>query len=232
MQKQTSSKKSLAALALVTLALAGCSAQEQNSASQDSSGSSSSASTSESASQSSNSQQPLTITEAWSKAADGGMTAVFGKVSNTSDQKVTITGVTTTISDTAELHTTELDSSTGQSQMKKVDSLSIDPGQTLTLEPGKDHVMIMDLQCSLKAGANVSVTLTTDSGQESNFEAVARDYSAAQEEYDPAKQASATATPTTAVKGGKAQTTQADQSQSSAHSNHSSTEASLPECPQ
>lgn len=163
--------KSLAAVAAVGfLVLTGCSQNDSSNAADQS-----------------DTAEALTVENSWAKAADSGMTAVFGEITNNSDQAVTITGASSNATDAenTQLHTTALDASSGSSQMKQVDSMTIEAGQTLTLEPGGDHIMLMDLTCSLPAGTPVHVTLETESGQELTFDAGARDYSGAQEEYAP-----------------------------------------------
>ncbi|MEX3611464.1 copper chaperone PCu(A)C [Rothia sp. LK2588] len=171
----------LSALAVVTLT--GC-AGNTNETPEKADASSSASST--------ENQAKLTVSEPWAKASEGDMTAVFGTVKNTGDTPVTIVEATSSATGAGDtqLHTTQMDSS-GASSMKQTDKFTIEPGQSLELKPGADHIMLMKLTCSMPAGTTVHMGLKTDSGEEIKFDAEARDYSGAQEKYAPGHSASA-----------------------------------------
>lgn len=174
----------LSALAVVTLT--GCAGNNSTPEKADASSATSAASSTEN-------QAKLTVSEPWAKASEGDMTAVFGTVKNTGDTPVTIVSATSSATGAGDtqLHTTQMDSS-GASSMKQTDKFTIEPGQSLELKPGADHIMLMKLTCSMPAGATVHMGLKTDSGEEIKFDAEARDYSGAQEKYAPGHSASAT----------------------------------------
>ncbi|WP_421084497.1 copper chaperone PCu(A)C [Rothia nasimurium] len=181
----------IAAIATFTLAACGGGTNEashtahETAAASSSAASSAPASSAPSASASSDSQVALTVQEAWVKAASSNMTAAFATITNDSDQAITIEGAAATAAGMVELHTTEIDATTGTSTMKKVEGgFTIEPGASLELAPGGDHIMLMDMQCALVAGSTAVITLTTSAGDLS-FEAVVRDYQGAQEEYAP-----------------------------------------------
>lgn len=175
-------------LALSLLVLTGCSTD--NNAASESSPSVSSA-TSSSAASSSTENQKLSFQQTWVKAGNGEMTAAFGEVTNKSKEAVKIVSAESNVTDTVELHATELDPATGTSSMKQTDSFTIKPGETFKLEPGGNHIMFMNMKCSIPAGNTVSVTLKDDQSNSYNFEGKARDYSGAKEEYAPGKESSA-----------------------------------------
>lgn len=206
-------KKTLTALSAICLL--GLTACGSNTQAQTSSSSSASASSSSSASAS---QQPLEVKEAWVKANSGDMTGAFATVTNTSDQAITIEGAQNQYSQMLELHTTELDPETGASSMKKVEGgFELAPGQTLELAPGGDHIMFMDMTCSLPAGGNTQITLKTSQGEVS-YEAEIRDYSGAQEEYAPGEEHAS-------------HSAEASEGDHSGHANHGQESASaLPAC--
>ena len=54
------------------------------------------------------------------------------------------------------------------------DGLDIPANESVTLEPGGFHLMLMDLQESLVAGETVSLTLTFESGKEITVDAEIR----------------------------------------------------------
>lgn len=178
-------KKYLSTTALASIALLALSAcgggQAQQAASTASSSASSSAASSASAS---NQTGKLDIAEAWVKATEGKMTGVFGKLTNQGTEDIVIVEVDTKVSDENQLHTTEKDAS-GATAMKQVDSFTLKAGETFELVPGGNHLMLMDMQCSLPAGSQFELTLKDSKGQVYTFTAEARDYSGAQEEYAP-----------------------------------------------
>ena len=162
-----------------------------------STGSSGSASASSSASSSASagasaSSGTLKIEGAWVKASKGGMTGVFGKITNSGDKPVKITSASSTATDTVQLHTTTKGSD-GGTKMEQVHEFTIEPGATLELKPGGDHIMLMDMGCSLAAGGATTVTVKTEDGASLEFKPVARDYQGAKEEYKGEGSASATA---------------------------------------
>lgn len=130
-------------------------------------------------------QQMLTVQDPWMKAADSGMTAVFGTLTNDGDSAVTLSGAESTgIAESAELHETVMDESTGSTVMQEMtDPLVIEPGESVTLEPGADHIMLMDLTCAPMAGQNLNIQLTYADGENQTVEVPVRDYQGAQEQY-------------------------------------------------
>ncbi|RLZ03971.1 hypothetical protein CWC38_02995 [Kocuria tytonicola] len=172
----------VAALGLGLAALTGCSAQNGEQASSGSAESSASRTTA---------TGPLELSEGWAKAANSGMTGVFGTVKNTSDKDVTLTGADTHgIAESVQMHETAKDAQSGSTQMQeKKGGFTIPAGQSLTLEPGGNHIMLMGLTCSLQPGADLSLQLTTDAGTQ-DVTVPVRDYSGAKENYAPGDGAS------------------------------------------
>lgn len=171
--------------AVALLALTACGSANTGASSTAPAASSASASASATAAASVDASTGLAISNNWIKAAPGNMTGAFATITNTSDKAITITGASSSASDRVELHTTELDSSTGISTMKKKEGgFTIEPGQTLELAPGGDHIMLMDMTCSLVAGTTAVITLETSAGKVS-LDSEVRDYSGAKEEYAP-----------------------------------------------
>ena len=126
---------------------------------------------------------PVTIRDPWVKAADKGMTAAFGTLVNTSGQDVTVTAAATPVS-RMELH--EMAMQDGKMVMRpKKGGIVIKAGGTHVLEPGGDHLMLMDVTTPVKAGDEVAFTLTTADGGTMSFTAVAKPFSGAGETYAP-----------------------------------------------
>ncbi|MDO5629512.1 MAG: copper chaperone PCu(A)C [Mobilicoccus sp.] len=127
----------------------------------------------------------VSVVDGWIKAQpDEGatMTGVFAVIENTTDAPVTVTGATTSLTDVTELH--EVVQQDGRSVMQEIDGgFVIEPGTTRALEPGGDHLMVMGLTEPLMPGEVVTVTLTTDTGESVEFEAVAKTFSEGDERY-------------------------------------------------
>lgn len=126
---------------------------------------------------------PLTVSDAWVKAADSGMTAAFGTVTNDSGQEVSIVAAATEVSATTELHETVDDN--GSMTMRQTASFSVPANGSLTLEPGGNHIMLMDVTNAIKPGQEVAFTLTCQGAGEASFTAQARTYTGANESYAP-----------------------------------------------
>ncbi|KUG60840.1 hypothetical protein AVL61_14090 [Kocuria rosea subsp. polaris] len=131
---------------------------------------------------------PLTVERAWAKANPAGaMTGVFGTLVNEGDDPVVLTGAAAErIAGAVELHETVLDPDTGSTVMQRMqDPVAIDAGASYALEPGADHLMLLDLRCDLRAGDELELVLRFEDGTEQTVTAAVRDYAGAQEEYDP-----------------------------------------------
>ncbi|WNM27476.1 copper chaperone PCu(A)C [Demequina capsici] len=164
-------KKSLIALiATAALALTACST---------------STSTSTDAGGDTGTSPAVTVTDAWVKAVDDGMTGAFGIVTNETDADVTIVSAATDAAAMVQLHETVVDAS-GATAMQEVDGgFTIPAGGTLTLEPGGNHLMLMDVADPLQPGDQVTVTLTLSDGSTVPFDAVVKEFTGAQESYAP-----------------------------------------------
>ncbi|MFD6444620.1 copper chaperone PCu(A)C [Promicromonospora sp. NPDC060204] len=127
--------------------------------------------------------QGVTLTDTWVKAADSGMSAAFGGLTNSGAQDVTVVSATTAASSMLELHET-VENETGELVMREIDGGFVVPaGDTLTLEPGGSHLMLMDLTDPLEAGDEVTFTLTFSDDSTYEFTAPVKDYSGANENY-------------------------------------------------
>ena len=125
----------------------------------------------------------VVVDDAWIKTATSDMTAVFGTLRNTTDQPVTVVAATTSASDRTELH--EVVQKDGQMVMQpKTGGFAIAAGGKHVLNPGSDHIMVMNLKAPVKAGDVVSVNLELQGGTKAQFTAVAKDTTAGQETYD------------------------------------------------
>ncbi|WP_068478056.1 copper chaperone PCu(A)C [Pseudoclavibacter helvolus] len=128
--------------------------------------------------------ESVTVENTWVKAADSGMSAAFGEINNTGEGDVTIVSVASPASTALELHET-VENETGEMTMReKGGGFTIAPGETLTLEPGGNHIMLMDLPEPVVAGDELSFTLTFSDDSTLDFTAPAKDYAGANENYE------------------------------------------------
>jgi copper(I)-binding protein len=166
----------LALLAVGALALTGCSSDDAASAAADTAPAASSGS-------SATAGDSVTVSDPWVKAADEGMSAAFGEITNNGSQEVTIVSATSDASTMLELHET-VDDGTGAMTMQEKDGgFVIGAGETLDLEPGGNHLMFMDLVDPLEAGEEVTVTLRFSDDSTAEITAPVKDYAGANESY-------------------------------------------------
>ncbi|MFY1670389.1 copper chaperone PCu(A)C [Plantactinospora sp. WMMB334] len=126
---------------------------------------------------------PFTVRDPWVKAADKGMTAAFGTLVNSGDSDLTIVSVSTSVSP-MEIH--EMAMKDGKMVMQpKTGGLIVKAGGTHVLEPGGDHLMMMELSKPVRAGDELTFTLTFADGKTAEFTAVAKPFTGAEESYDP-----------------------------------------------
>jgi periplasmic copper chaperone A len=128
--------------------------------------------------------ETVSITDAWVKSADSGMSAAFGELTNDGDTDVTVTAASTPASSALELHET-VENESGAMVMRQIEGGFVIPAHgSLTLEPGGNHIMLMDLVAPLAAGDEATFTLTFSDGSTYEFTAPAKDYAGANETYE------------------------------------------------
>lgn len=126
----------------------------------------------------------LTVEDAWAKAADDGMTAVFGTITNTSDADVRLVSAETDAAASAELHVFVDDG--GTPVMQEADGGIVIPADELfTLEPGGPHLMLLGVTDPLEPGEDVTVVVAAEDGSELTVTAPVRSFDGANESYDP-----------------------------------------------
>ncbi len=123
------------------------------------------------------------ISDGWVKAADSGMSAAFGKLTNDSDHDVTVVSATSEASQMLQLHETVEDSDGQMMMQEKKGGFVIPAGGSLDLQPGGNHIMLMDLTAPLKAGDDATFTLTFSDDSHYSFTVPVKDYSGANENY-------------------------------------------------
>ncbi|MEV0807642.1 copper chaperone PCu(A)C [Micromonospora sp. NPDC050200] len=161
-----------AAAACLAVGVAGCGSSDSSSSAQPSPSASASATAG-----------VLGIRDPWVKAADKGMTAAFGTLVNDGDTDVTVTAAATDVSP-MELH--EMTMKDGKMVMQpKQGGIVVKAHSSTALQPGGEHLMLMDLKQPVKAGDELTFTLTFADGETQTFTAVAKPFTGAQESYSP-----------------------------------------------
>ncbi|WP_406277872.1 copper chaperone PCu(A)C [Nocardia sp. NBC_00881] len=127
----------------------------------------------------------VTITDQWVKAADSGMSAAFGDLSNSSDTPRTVVSASSPASSRIELHEVVADANGTKAMRPKPGGFVIPAHGTTRLRPGGDHIMFMGLNGPLRTGSETPVTLTFDDNSTTTFSAQVRDFSGNQENYVP-----------------------------------------------
>ena len=125
----------------------------------------------------------VSITDPWVKAADEGMTAAFGTITNPGEEDVVVTAADTGVSTVMELHEMATGDSGEMVMTKKEGGIVVPAGGQAELNPGGDHLMLMDLTESLEPGQDISITLTMGDGSRFSFDAPVRSFDGAEEEY-------------------------------------------------
>lgn len=157
------SRMAVAAIASTSMLLAACSPSGESDSEQTMSDASSSvASATADAGDEQNAEEGLTFTEAYvtAKPAEKAMTGVFGELTNNTDADIVLTEAKASVDGRIEFHIVK-----DGEMMEAKDGFTIPAGETLTLQPGHEHIMIMDNNDELAAGDAVTFTLTDKDGK-------------------------------------------------------------------
>ena len=162
----------VAGLAALALGLAACSGDTATESTQTSA-----------ASAESSQAEALVLEDGWAKASEG-MTGVFGTLKNNGTEKVTVTGGSSPAAGRIETHTM-VNKDGAMVRVKDEDGFDVPAGGVYKLEPGGDHIMLIDLKEPLTSGTEVTLTITTSEGTEATVTVPVREFSGADEEYLP-----------------------------------------------
>ena len=164
----------LAAGAVLTLALAGCGSPE-----------------SPAAPASGAAQASLVVKDPWVKTAKSGMSAAYGTVVNPTGKDVVVVSAASPVSAMIELH--ETTTVEGKMAMRpKQGGFVIPANGSHEFKPGGDHFMLMDVTTEVRAGDQVTFTLTLQDGGTVRFTALGKDFAGGNESYLPGAPSSMT----------------------------------------
>ena len=102
----------------------------------------------------------LVISQAWSRATPGGAKVAGGylTIENKGNAADRLVSVSAEIAGKAEIHEMAMDN--GVMKMRALDKgLAIEPGKSVKLAPGGNHLMLQELKGPFKQGDKVPVTL-------------------------------------------------------------------------
>ena len=94
-------------------------------------------------------------------------TAVFLKITNTSDKDIDLLGAKSDLSDRIELHTVVYEGE--KMTMVKVPKITIKAKSSVQLMSGAEHIMALGIKKPVKKDTKVSLTLEFDNGESLNF---------------------------------------------------------------
>lgn len=123
----------------------------------------------------------VTFDDGWAKATDTEMSGVFGTIRNPGDSDLHLTGVDGDLGGSTELHET-VPGASGMMMQEREEGFVIPAGGELVLEPGGNHIMLMDLDEPITTGRQITLTLEFD-GAEQDVTVFARDFRGGEEEY-------------------------------------------------
>lgn len=160
---QTNKFISFLAIATLAVSLSGCASTETDSA------------------------PAIEITDGWVRvsemsAAEGGMTGAFAVLTNTSDKDITLIAGESEVAGLVEVH--EVVEAEGEMKMQPIaGGILIPAGQSVTLEPGGLHVMLMKLTRGLVEGEDIALTLKFDGHPDISVSWPTRSSMSGDEEY-------------------------------------------------
>ena len=109
--------------------------------------------------------EDVVVESAWSRASIGTSRpgAAYMTVRNRGEDAVTLTKIATPLAMMPEIHESKTNSD-GVSSMAPAAEITIEPGQSVALEPGGLHAMLMKLQEPMTEGETFPLTLTFSDG--------------------------------------------------------------------
>lgn len=113
---------------------------------------------------------------------DHTMTGAFVHLTNVSGQDQTIVSADTDLAQVVELHEVVDDGGVNIMQEKE-GGFPVAADERYELNPGEDHIMLMELAEEVQPGDLIEITLELESGETQTVDFIAKDYVGAQENY-------------------------------------------------
>jgi len=120
--------------------------------------------------------------ESMDTSSDHSMTGAFAHLTNTSGEDQVIIGADAQIAELVELHEVVDDGGVNVMQEKE-GGFPVAADQRYELNPGEDHIMLMELTEEISPGDLIEITLELESGETQVIEFIAKEFVGAQENY-------------------------------------------------
>ncbi|MGV9413617.1 copper chaperone PCu(A)C [Nocardia sp. NPDC003693] len=125
----------------------------------------------------------ISYDDQWIKAADSGMSAAFGILTNAGDAPVNLVAASSPVSARVEIHEVVAAAGGDKTMRPKEGGITIPAHGSVTLKPGSDHLMFMDLKQPLRTGSETPITLIFADGSTTTVSAQVRDFAGGNENY-------------------------------------------------
>ncbi|UZD90820.1 copper chaperone PCu(A)C [Cognatishimia activa] len=111
--------------------------------------------------------EDVVVEDTWARASVGVSRpgAAYMTIRNTGNESVALTGIRTDLAMMPDIHQTSTNAE-GVSSMAPAGEIEIAPGESVSLEPGGLHAMLMHLQRPMAEGESFSLTLDFSDGGE------------------------------------------------------------------
>ncbi len=115
-------------------------------------------------------QEPFSIEGAWIREAPPNASAMAGYVTikNNTEQTRVLSSANSAQFNVVEIHRTIVEN--GIAKMRRQKDLPIPAGDSLKLEPGSYHLMLMTPKAAFKAGDEITVTVHLDTTDQENLD--------------------------------------------------------------
>lgn len=128
--------------------------------------------------------------ESLDSSSDHSMTGAFVHLTNISGEDQTIVGANAEIAEVVELH--EVIDDGGVNLMQEKDGgFPVAAEERYELNPGADHIMLMELTDDIAPGDLIEITLELENGETQLIDFIAKEYVGAQENYGDLDQSDA-----------------------------------------
>jgi len=120
--------------------------------------------------------QGLIVSDAWARATPAGAHsgAVYLTFANTASKPIGIAGVAASIAGICEIH--QSIEQNGMVKMRRITDLVIGAGESVKLQPGQKHIMLMQMRAPLRQGSKFRLYVTDDRQQVISVEVLVGGY--------------------------------------------------------
>lgn len=105
-------------------------------------------------------EAPIKVTDAWVRATVPGQKVAGVYVEIRSGSNARLVGVRSPAAKSAEIHS--MSNAGGVMKMRRLKGLDLPAGRSVRLEPGGNHIMLLDIKKPLDAGERVPLTLVVE----------------------------------------------------------------------